>query len=144
MMEIKFRAWDKNTSTMFEHEELLRCGHYDLILNSEIDYDLMQFTGLRDRNGKEIYEGDIVKMHSEFYNQFGDEGNNLDRDYIGEVVFIPSKGACIKNIKWYCHLSDTYGTDKRYKQITARRSDVIGNVHENPELLTVNKTGRND
>ena len=60
MREIKFRAWDKVNNKMYDWKYLFSfksvCGLFD---NSNLE--LMQFTGLLDSSGKEIYEGDIVK-----------------------------------------------------------------------------------
>ena len=63
--EIKFRAWDKENKVMIYPKGILfdgrvvnfNCG----ILEPFEEYELMQFTGLYDKNGKEIYEGDIIK-----------------------------------------------------------------------------------
>ena len=65
MREIKFRAWDKENEVMIYPKGILfdgrvvnfSCG----ILEPFEGYELMQYTGLKDKNGKEIYEGDIVK-----------------------------------------------------------------------------------
>ena len=58
MREIKFRAWDKVNNKM-----ILECGEYKQFafgINYQKDIEFMQYTGLEDKNGKEIYEGDIV------------------------------------------------------------------------------------
>jgi len=53
MREIKFRAWDKDLHKMY--------NKWTVIPDDDRSHILMQYTGLKDKNGKEIYEGDIVK-----------------------------------------------------------------------------------
>lgn len=108
--EIKFRAWDKKRSFMhYKAEEgCLRTGEIESlsfgeILNSPL-WKIMQYTGLHDKQGKEIYEDDYLKTN--------------EADWIGKVVFL--RGAFI--------LSDNKGgfsVDPDWEQC-----EVIGNIYE--------------
>ena len=111
MRTIKFRAWDKNNLRMLEHEQLLKSSPYYQSPFTRDDIELMQFTGLLDKNGKEIYEGDIIQ------NEFGkkivtwcDGGFYCDEEKTIMRIYF-----------WLLELS---------------KIKVIGNIYENPELLS--------
>lgn len=125
MREIKYRAWDRKELKMFEVKALEFVDGCDPIAKGAGHYtpnvDLMQYIGLKDKNRKEIYEGDIV--------QDGEDGN-IYNGRIGVVEFARenSKGMPI-NGYWYRVSPDEAGT------IYQKRIKVIGNIYENPELL---------
>lgn len=84
-----------------------------------VEADIMQYTGMKDVNGKEICEGDIVKVSERMAGE----------DFIGKVIYDESEG-CYFIIR---------GSEKSYCKITIDLEDyshyVIGNIYENPELL---------
>jgi hypothetical protein len=127
MREIKFRAWNPETKTMvYELEEINLLGtnivagiSSGLIKASYmngrglwIEAELMQYTGLKDRNGREIYEGDIVIST-----------NRLHECEVEENVHFLN--GCFMFGNW-----NTHEFFNRHQSIK-----VIGNVYENPELL---------
>ena len=89
-----------------------------------------QFTGMPDKNGKGIFEGDIVKFTS----------NPFEHSYVGEVVF--HNGAfCIKYKVWKTRIdyhrigkTDTWQDMGASGEVTYSY-EIIGNIHDNPELL---------
>lgn len=89
----------------------------------EIDPETVgQFTGLVDRNGKRIFEGDIVKKHY---------ANATNADFVELVVFHSGK---------YCAMGKLQGDRRIYAPLAdgvpcVKRVEVIGNIHDNPELL---------
>jgi len=117
MREIKFRAWETKENKMLSDHDLLEIRYGDIF-----EYELMQFTGLKDKNGKEIYEGEIVRI------------NILDR--IKVVVW--DRGAY-----WLCKNTNpeswvwTLGESEFRGDLSD--IEVIGNIYENPELLEVKK-----
>jgi uncharacterized phage protein (TIGR01671 family) len=121
---IKFRAWDKHNEVMREHftvaSEDGECFDRDY---AEPEWKLMQYTGLKDKNGKEIYEGDIVKA------QYNDGDKNIE--FIDEVVWGYFDDCCVEGETWITK------TDRWQKCIYYWKDEleVIGNVYENPELL---------
>ena len=97
-MDTNFEDYDKNyLKSFFEDESLV----------------FMQFTGLLDKNGKEIYEGDIVETP-----------HKLMKKYKWQVIF--HKGAFV--------LSDGIGFRYFYGKKYTQKYGVIGNIYENPEL----------
>lgn len=134
--EIKFRVWYKGRikdssgfpqlycepGMIYNAEKTYDSGEGDCFgsfLDCE-DYEVMQFTGLKDKNGKEIYEGDIVhwpgwdgKTYQVCYDRWG----------------IPA----LAGIKT-CEGGDFKEFEMQYKA-TPGKCEVLGNIYENPELL---------
>lgn len=128
MREIKFRAWDPVDNRMLPVENInfrekyisLNEGDNSITDTFEM-FNLMQYTGLKDRNGVEIYESDIVKTCEGRLKQVIWQGNGFKFLYKFNI-----RGY---NEKTILDLGDT--SNKRWG------IKVIGNVYENPELLEV-------
>jgi len=111
MREIKFRAWNKVNNNYYYNVQDIHDGiigdSFQSILENE-DFVVEQYTGMKDFNGVEIYEGDIL--------QDVDNGN-----IVGFVEYDDAFGEydCGDNNLYEC----------------TRDCQVIGNIHEQPELL---------
>lgn len=124
MKEIKFRVWDKENKEMLDVEYLhwddctkefsIRTTMYTDYFDEQ-DMILMQFTGLHDKNGKEIYEGDIVQILGGEYEQGFHEWD--EKVQIKDLIY------------------DGYNLMMTISQIGNKAIKVIGNIYENPELL---------
>jgi len=126
MREIKFRAYDTYTKTMLPVVDIIKFtksedlyitqdGAYGVGINIQYQpyIELMQYTGLKDKNGTEIYEGDILKYMA-----------IADGEQIDKVIF--DRGTYVVD----------YSED--YKQPVNEINhcaEVIGNIYDNPELL---------
>ena len=132
MREIKFRIWHKEDKIMIYLDRQWLCDEYSSIAwgssKEEYDgigrlpsypsedltqYEVMQYTGLKDKNGKDIYEGDIL-----------DSPTNK-----GMEVMWSDKG------KWIVDYKIDKPFSSLYKHKTEQRCWIQGNIHENSELL---------
>jgi hypothetical protein len=110
--DIKFRAWDEHLKLMHDWASL-KTWDFAAIESQHDIVHVMQFTGLKDKDGKEIYEGDIVR----------DTGNEA-----------------VREVAW---IKNSYGlvTREKYRNVWGAFVSrlpclkIIGNIYENPELI---------
>ncbi|WP_249204627.1 YopX family protein [Levilactobacillus brevis] len=153
----KFRVWNKIDSEYIDEINAVMSldgSHiwWDIHDSGEMkyednpdNYELEQSTGIKDVNGKEIYEGDILEYYYEtrgqtFYDPdtlgavCGEPG--IETTVIGRVAIWPSTGVVLTGIKAkYPEDFDSINSDIPKTLHVNRHFEVVGNVHENPELL---------
>lgn len=123
----KFRVFCKRHKCIEEVYQITYLGDNDIKVEAEClsgyvgsDFILMQSTGLYDKNGVEMFEGDIVNINHTFRNPMTASGTlTLNKNF--EVVFINGM---------FTREGSSMGLSRDLKYLT-----VIGNVYENPELL---------
>jgi len=111
MREIKFRAWNEARRNMFYLEDGQSLSDF-FNRNTQSISKLMQFTGLKDNNGREIYEGDILvdlEVSPSYKNK------RVIRNFVEDTFFI------LDDMKYNINEKSVF--------------EVIGNIYENPELL---------
>ena len=121
MREIKFRAWHKEKKIMGEvlgidilHKEIFFSNEdVDCYEHTDFkDIELMEYTGLKDKNEKEIYEGDIVIHHSKMH----------------KIIFNTEKARFVLR-------DDEFELEIPFTNNNNKRMEIVGNIYENPELL---------
>lgn len=111
--EIKFRIWNDYDKKMIHWNELLEKNLANIFTIPSYNKCLMQYIGLHDKNGKEIYEGDILK--SIRWN---------------DIYLVKQMGTA-----YYLCRKGKNGFNKITTWNNAEKSEVIGNIYDNPELL---------
>ena len=109
--EIKFRAWDKKRNRMMAH--LFNGDFWNIVEADQASFVVMQFSGLLDKNGKEIYEGDILR-----------DCNRAD----SVVEYGVDCGG-------FSFAEYSLGPYRLINTATEKYCEIIGNIHEHPDLL---------
>lgn len=118
MREIKFRAWDVFNEDMFRHldpDPILISAFFRDVFKRRAggnDIHVMQFTGLKDKNGKEIYEGDVLRYQ-----------------------LYTSAPVCAFAVRWHSNGYWCVFDDGECWFPDQHIREVIGNIYENPELV---------
>ena len=148
MREINFRAWDKLTKRIIDPfsitfyrqkgfgieisiENDMYANDPNTILRALEDIVIMQFTGLKDKNCKEIYEGDIVK--------------GSKPQFIGNCVGVVKYGGLAFHFSGTCDSKEEYSSPNWFYTVTnptvkeLDEIEIIGNIYENPGYLKQEK-----
>ena len=132
MRKLAFRAWDKKNKGFIAGFNMVNFhSYYNKGLEPHVyrydvewklsDIELMQFTGLKDKNGKEIYESDLLMCEEGIRYKL-----EWEEQYGGYRVYFWEG----KDWDWDEQIDDMY--DYQTKRISL---EIIGNLYENPELL---------
>jgi len=116
MREIKFRAWDKDGHDWFYFD--LKSTHINIPAVAD-DNTVQQYTGLKDKNGKEIYEGDIVRVLWHY------DGDKKIDEHVDTIQFEYGAFGVAKAMGYELDMLSLN-----------RLCEVISNIYENKELLT--------
>ena len=139
MREIRFKIWDKTRNKMLTSN----CGAFLLTqegnavfhqngnnpleaLIEQIDYEVLMYTGLKDKNGTEIYEGEIVTYSVKGFKKINKTVMTFNEEH-GAYLF-----GIYEGVKMPCGKKTRMN---KYTRKSVNNVEVIGNIYENPELL---------
>lgn len=147
MRELKFRVYDKDSKEMYNQDEFIltfdTVGE-DIYLNKNDEviplysYELMQSTGLEDKNGKEIYKGDILSYKRIIYTDCSKtEIEEIEEESFIEMITYAPIASVVKphskNVKSFGY--DSVNKECLILELTSDDVEIVGNVYEHKDLL---------
>lgn len=139
-MEIKFRAWDSKYNEMRKVFKLTFRGSKVVANEDDNLVEIMQYTGLKDKNGKEVYEGDILRYKHIIYTDCSKtEIENIEEESFIEIIAYTKIASVVKS---YSKNIKAFGYNISSKEclmleLQSDEIEIVGNIFENPELLEV-------